>query len=58
MLGPPRLSNIAATRYNRAAEQCQRKRPSMPLDTIYVVQHTHTDVGFTNDQPVFWEIRN
>jgi alpha-mannosidase len=29
----------------------------MPLDTIYVVHHTHTDVGFTNDQPIFWEMQ-
>jgi hypothetical protein len=29
----------------------------MPLDTIYVIHHTHTDVGFTNDQPIFWEMQ-
>ena len=29
----------------------------MPLDTIFVVHHTHTDVGFTNDQPIFWEMQ-
>jgi len=29
----------------------------MLLDTIYVVHHTHTDVGFTNDQPIFWEMQ-
>ena len=29
----------------------------MKLDTIYVVHHTHTDVGFTNDQPIFWEMQ-
>lgn len=28
----------------------------MHLDTIYVIHHTHTDVGFTNDQPIFWEM--
>ena len=30
----------------------------MHLDTIYVVHHTHTDVGFTNDQPIFWEMQH
>jgi len=25
----------------------------MKLDTIYVIHHTHTDIGFTNDQPIF-----
>jgi hypothetical protein len=29
----------------------------MHLDTIYVVHHTHTDVGYTNDQPIFWEMQ-
>ena len=29
----------------------------MRLDTIYVIHHTHTDVGFTNDQPIFWEMQ-
>ena len=29
----------------------------MPLDAIYVIHHTHTDVGFTNDQPIFWEMQ-
>ncbi|MFT3894426.1 MAG: hypothetical protein QM730_22575 [Anaerolineales bacterium] len=29
----------------------------MFIDTIYVVHHTHTDVGFTNDQPIFWEMQ-
>jgi hypothetical protein len=27
------------------------------LKTIYVIHHTHTDVGFTNDQPIFWEMQ-
>lgn len=29
----------------------------MTLDTIYMVHHTHTDIGFTNDQPIFWEMQ-
>ena len=29
----------------------------MKLDTIYVIHHTHTDIGFTNDQPIFWEMQ-
>lgn len=29
----------------------------MKLDTIYIIHHTHTDVGFTNDQPIFWEMQ-
>jgi len=29
----------------------------MPLDTIFVVHHTHTDIGFTNDPPIFWEMQ-
>jgi len=29
----------------------------MTIDTIFVVHHTHTDVGFTNDQPIFWEMQ-
>jgi hypothetical protein len=29
----------------------------MHLETIYLVHHTHTDIGFTNDQPVFWEMQ-
>ncbi|MGE5377576.1 MAG: glycoside hydrolase family 38 C-terminal domain-containing protein [Bacteroidota bacterium] len=29
----------------------------MSIDAIYVIHHTHTDVGFTNDQPIFWEMQ-
>ena len=29
----------------------------MFLDEIYVIHHTHTDVGFTNAQPIFWELQ-
>jgi alpha-mannosidase len=29
----------------------------MTLDTIYIIHHTHTDIGFTNDQPIFWEMQ-
>jgi hypothetical protein len=29
----------------------------MHLEAIYLVHHTHTDIGFTNDQPVFWEMQ-
>lgn len=29
----------------------------MSIDTSYVVHHTHTDIGFTNDQPILWEVQ-
>jgi hypothetical protein len=28
----------------------------MPIDTLYLVHHSHTDIGFTGDQPVIWEL--
>lgn len=28
------------------------------LDTIYVIHHSHTDIGFTHDQPVFWDLQS
>jgi len=30
---------------------------SMKLDSIYLIDYTHTDVGYTNDQPIFWEMQ-
>ncbi len=27
------------------------------LDTVYVIHHSHTDIGFTHDQPIFWELQ-
>jgi hypothetical protein len=29
----------------------------MQLDTIYVIHHTHNDIGFTNAPPIFWEMQ-
>ena len=29
----------------------------MSIDAIYLIHHTHTDVGFTHDQPIFWEMQ-
>ena len=26
------------------------------IDTIFIVHHTHTDIGFTHDQPIVWEM--
>jgi alpha-mannosidase len=26
------------------------------LDTIYLIHHSHTDIGYTHDQPVVWEM--
>jgi hypothetical protein len=29
----------------------------MKLDAIYLIHHTHTDVGYTLDQRIFWEMQ-
>src|SRR5512133_662801 len=26
------------------------------VDTIYLVHHSHTDVGYTHDQPIVWDL--
>lgn len=26
------------------------------IDTIYLIHHSHTDIGFTNDQPIVWDL--
>ena len=26
------------------------------IDTIYLIHHSHTDIGYTNDQPVVWDL--
>ena len=28
----------------------------MPLETLYLLHHSHTDIGFTQDQPILWEM--
>ncbi len=27
-----------------------------PLETIYLIHHSHTDIGYTYDQPILWEM--
>jgi alpha-mannosidase len=27
-----------------------------PIETLYVIHHSHTDIGFTHDQPIVWEL--
>ena len=29
----------------------------MPIETIYLIHHSHTDIGFTGDQPMIWELQ-
>jgi alpha-mannosidase len=26
------------------------------IETIYLIHHSHTDIGYTNDQPIVWEL--
>ena len=30
---------------------------SMKLDEIFIIQHSHTDIGFTHDLPIVWELQ-
>lgn len=27
-----------------------------PLETVYLIHHSHTDIGYTHDQPILWEM--
>src|SRR5215510_15145277 len=27
-----------------------------PIETLYLIPHSHTDIGFTHDQPVVWDL--
>ncbi len=31
---------------------------TMRLETIYLVHHSHTDIGYTHDQPIVWELHH
>ena len=26
------------------------------IDTLYIIHHSHTDIGYTHDQPIVWEL--
>ncbi len=28
----------------------------MPIDRVYLIHHSHTDIGYTHDQPIVWEL--
>ena len=28
-----------------------------PVNTIYLIHHSHTDIGYTSDQPVVWDLQ-
>ncbi len=40
----------------KASKRRARKVSEMRLETIYLVHHSHTDVGYTHDQPIVWEL--
>jgi alpha-mannosidase len=27
-----------------------------PIETVYLIHHSHTDIGYTHDQPVVWDL--
>lgn len=27
-----------------------------PIETVYFIHHSHTDIGYTHDQPIVWEL--
>ncbi len=29
-----------------------------PIETIYIIHHSHTDFGFTHDLPVYFEMQD
>ena len=31
---------------------------SNKIHTIYFVHHSHTDIGYTQDQPIVWEMQS